>query len=93
MGDIADPTLVTPGHSAESGSVFLWGSFFRLPSRFQRVGIAALAGSHAMTTFSVARIASANEPDFAAFIAIDWADREHAWAIQVAGTTRRENGS
>jgi len=33
-----------------------------------------------------------NEPDFAAFIAIDWADREHAWAMQVAGTTIRETG-
>jgi hypothetical protein len=72
---------------------FLVGQLFRLPSRFQRVGIAALAGSHAMTTVSVPRIASANEPDFAAFIAIDWADREHAWAMQVAGTTGRETGS
>src|SRR5581483_4682965 len=35
---------------------------------------------------------STNEPDFAAFIAIDWADREHAWALQVAGSTRRETG-
>lgn len=35
---------------------------------------------------------SAKEPDFAAFIAIDWADREHAWAMQVAGSTLRETG-
>jgi transposase len=35
---------------------------------------------------------SANEPDFAAFIAIDWADREHAWAMQVAGGPSRETG-
>jgi len=32
------------------------------------------------------------EPDFAAFVAIDWADREHAWAMQVAGKTKREKG-
>jgi transposase len=32
------------------------------------------------------------EPDFAAFVAIDWADREHAWALQVAGSTLRETG-
>jgi transposase len=32
------------------------------------------------------------EPDFAAFIAIDWADREHAWSMQVAGSTKRETG-
>lgn len=35
---------------------------------------------------------STNEPEFAAFIAIDWADREHAWALQVAGSTLRESG-
>jgi transposase len=35
---------------------------------------------------------STNEPDFAAFIAIDWADREHAWALQVPGGARRETG-
>src|SRR5215813_8388774 len=32
------------------------------------------------------------ELDFAAFIAIDWADREHAWAMQEAGSTQRETG-
>jgi transposase len=32
------------------------------------------------------------EPNFAAFIAIDWADREHAWAMQMAGSTERETG-
>ena len=32
------------------------------------------------------------EPDFVAFIAIDWADREHAWAMQVAGSSKRETG-
>jgi len=35
---------------------------------------------------------SADEPDFAAFIAIDWADHEHAWALQVAGSRQRESG-
>lgn len=33
------------------------------------------------------------EKDFAAFIAIDWADREHAWAMQMAGCTERETGT
>ena len=36
--------------------------------------------------------ATTDQPDFAAFIAIDWADREHAWALQVAGSTQREQG-
>lgn len=35
---------------------------------------------------------SAAEPDFAAFVAIDWADREHAFALQVAGGNKRETG-
>lgn len=34
----------------------------------------------------------AEEPDFAAFIAIDWADRQHVWVLQVAGGTQREMG-
>src|SRR5690349_1741764 len=25
------------------------------------------------------------EPNFAAFVGIDWADRKHAWALQVQG--------
>lgn len=35
---------------------------------------------------------STGEPEFAAFIAIDWADREHAWAMEVAGSGLRERG-
>jgi transposase len=35
---------------------------------------------------------SVEEPEYAAFIAIDWADREHAWALPVAGSTQRECG-
>ncbi len=33
-----------------------------------------------------------SEPEFAAFVAIDWADREHAWSLEVAGTGQRERG-
>jgi transposase len=32
------------------------------------------------------------EPQFAAFVGIDWADQKHAWCLQVAGSTRRESG-
>ena len=28
-------------------------------------------------------IAIEKEPEFAAFVAIDWADREHAWSMEV----------
>ena len=35
---------------------------------------------------------AATEPEFAAFIAIDWADRKHAWSLQVAGCSQRESG-
>jgi transposase len=34
----------------------------------------------------------AAEPDFAAFIAIDWADREHTYVLQVKDESRREKG-
>lgn len=32
------------------------------------------------------------EPDWAAFIAIDWSDQKHDWAMQVAGEKKRERG-
>ena len=32
------------------------------------------------------------EIQFAAFVGLDWADREHAWALQVAGSNKREQG-
>ena len=31
-------------------------------------------------------------PVFAAFVAIDWTDQRHAWAMQAAGTAAREHG-
>ena len=30
--------------------------------------------------------------DYAAFIAIDWADQKHVWSLQVAGQTKKETG-
>ena len=33
------------------------------------------------------------EPQFAAFLAIDWADQKHAWSLQAATATRREQGT
>jgi transposase len=32
------------------------------------------------------------EPQFAAFVGIDWADQKHVWCLQVAGSTKRESG-
>ena len=34
----------------------------------------------------------ASEPQFAAFLAIDWADEKHVWCLQVTGQGRRESG-
>jgi transposase len=34
----------------------------------------------------------AQEPQFAAFVGIDWADQKHAWCLQVAGSMQRESG-
>src|SRR3989442_7400847 len=33
-----------------------------------------------------------NPNDYAAFIAIDWADRQHVFSLQVAGQSRKETG-
>jgi transposase len=38
------------------------------------------------------QLTPAAEPEYAAFIAIDWADREHAWCMQSADSTGRETG-
>jgi hypothetical protein len=32
------------------------------------------------------------EPEFAAFVAIDWADREHAWSMEAPGSRQRRKG-
>jgi transposase len=33
------------------------------------------------------------EPDYAAFIAIDWADQKHAYSLQMAGQSKKESGT
>ena len=32
------------------------------------------------------------EPEFVAFVGIDWADQKHAWCSLRAGATQREHG-
>jgi transposase len=32
------------------------------------------------------------EPEFVAFVGIDWADQKHVWCLQAANSARRENG-
>jgi hypothetical protein len=32
------------------------------------------------------------EPEFAAFVGIDWADRKHVWCLQAPGSRKRETG-
>jgi len=32
------------------------------------------------------------EPEFVAFVGIDWADQKHVWCWQRAGSTQREQG-
>ena len=34
----------------------------------------------------------APEPDFAAFVGIDWADQRHCWKLLVTGTQASESG-
>jgi transposase len=35
---------------------------------------------------------AAAEPEYAALVAIDWADQEHAWAMEIVGSGKREAG-
>ena len=37
-------------------------------------------------------IATAAQPKFAAFVGIDWGDKKHAWALQVEGSSKIEQG-
>lgn len=32
------------------------------------------------------------EPEFVAFVGIDWADQKHVWCLQAANSARREDG-
>jgi hypothetical protein len=32
------------------------------------------------------------EPQYAAFIAIDWADKKHVWCLQGMGSEKRDSG-
>jgi hypothetical protein len=32
------------------------------------------------------------EPEFVAWVGIDWADQKHVWCLQAANSARRENG-
>ena len=32
------------------------------------------------------------EPEWAAFLAIDWADQKHTWSLRIPGTQKREHG-
>ena len=32
------------------------------------------------------------EPEFVAWIGIDWGDKKHAWAVQAKGSTQVEQG-
>src|SRR5246127_5761217 len=40
----------------------------------------------------MSEIGSQPEPEFAAFIGIDWADQKHIWCLQSAGSAKRETG-
>lgn len=44
------------------------------------------------TEESAVRERQTAEPQFAAFVAIDWADQEHVWCLQVAGSEQSEKG-
>ena len=38
------------------------------------------------------KVRHTSEPEFAALVAIDWADKKHVWRLEVIGTGQRERG-
>ena len=42
---------------------------------------------------NVAAVKVSAEPQFAALVAIDWADQEHVWCLQAVGSEQREQGT
>jgi hypothetical protein len=38
------------------------------------------------------QVAGNEEPEFAAFVAIDWADQTHYWSLRAAGSKQIERG-
>ena len=40
----------------------------------------------------MSEVDSEQEPQFAALVGIDWADRKHVWCLQLAGSEQRERG-
>jgi len=46
-----------------------------------------------VSKFAMSKIRSTQqEPEFAAFIGIDWADQKHIWSLQTADSEQRESG-
>lgn len=40
----------------------------------------------------MSEMSPSNEPAYAAYVAFDWGDREHAWALETEGRGKRERG-
>jgi transposase len=40
----------------------------------------------------MSEVESKQEPQFAAFVGVDWADEKHVWCLQTAGSEKRESG-
>lgn len=45
-----------------------------------------------METTAIIEPAAAEASEFAAYVAIDWGDEEHSWALEVPGNRKREKG-
>src|SRR3954469_3165592 len=48
--------------------------------------------TNAMTNAMTDQSSAIPEPEWGAFLAIDWADKKHAWSLCVPGAPRREHG-
>lgn len=76
-----------PQMSSESSSDFTIS-----PSPWKPEHLVNITDVRTLSLPSKTAITSTSEPDWAAFVAIDWADQRHAWAMQVPGQQKRETG-
>jgi hypothetical protein len=51
------------------------------------------ASEYAAGRLHISTIPMTMQTEVAAFVAIDWADQKHVWALQLSGSSRRETGT
>jgi len=67
-------------------------AFAEAKSCLPKIIVGTGARKQMKTAASLAMTAATVDPQFAAYIGLDWGDQKHAWALQVAGGCKIEQG-